>query len=302
MRRATLYTLAFVIFLTIPSFVYGDKDVIILKRQNMLNDVVYTIASKCDCSYRVIHIDDRDEEMIRSSIKNRIVIALGDEAFKMALQTRGNNTKIIYSFVAFPYSEDNLYGVSMHPSLESKIKAISKATKIKNLGFLYSDKGIQAAKNTESIAFQNNFIPISYQFHNTKDFKQLTKTMFEHIDAFFMIPDSGIKRSHVLYIMTYARQKEIPVITWNDFFLDVGAFMSISITNSEISQKILDILKQLQSDQQPQNPLLIEVCQSPYISINDSLIDIYKSVLKESWLRQLMLDKIRLLSSSFIQH
>jgi putative ABC transport system substrate-binding protein len=75
--------------------------------------------------------------------------------------------------------------------------------------------------------------------------------MKTQIDAFWMFPDLTIVTPETVeYIMLFSLENKVPIITFSEKYVELGALLSIGIDSYDIGVQTGELAKQLLSDEQ----------------------------------------------------
>ena len=135
---------------------------------------------------------------------------------------------------------DNITGLSMMISPEEQLSIIKQyLPHIKRIGVLYdpfrtSNFIMKAQTASESAGIEL----IAREVLNTKDVPEKMKNMEKEVDLFWMLPDVTVFNPETVeFLLLSSIENRIPVVTFSDKYLKIGAFMSLMIDASDIGKQ-----------------------------------------------------------------
>lgn len=160
---------------------------------------------------------------------------------------------IIYLMVLSPdpsiIKKKNVAGIEMLISARRKIFFIKKfIPSAKSVGLIYNPEHSAQIYKDISVAVKEYHMRLTAKkVKSTKDVVHTIKSMASSIDVFIMIPDVTLITPETLHFMgLFFLKRSIPVVTFSEKYLDMGAFMAIypdpyeiGIQAGEVAKKIL---------------------------------------------------------------
>ena len=168
-----------------------------------------------------------------------VILAIGMEALKTAKDIK--DIPIVYLMVldveAVQSAGGNITGVSMNISQEKQLAAILKALpETKTIGLLYDPEMTgQYAKEALEACRQSNIRLLSKEIYNPRDVPSALSSMKGNIDVFWLLPDLTVVTPETVEILLlFSLENQIPVITFSEKYVELGALMSIGIDAFDI--------------------------------------------------------------------
>lgn len=166
--------------------------------------------------------------------KPPLILAIGRDALMNVREIR--DIPVIYIMVLSPNqiinNQENFYGISMNVHPEKQLGVfISAIPKLNNIGLIYShDNTGELAEEAVKAAEKTNINLVIRKAETPGDVANLLKVMAESIKAFWMFPDVTLltPESMELLLIT-SMEKEIPVLTFSDKYLEMGALISVAV-------------------------------------------------------------------------
>jgi len=220
----------------------------------------------CKCDVNEIFITDIDQTDVVKEVRKTIptiILAIGIDA--LAKVKRIKDTPIIYLMVPNPgqelSGEQNITGVNISIPPEKHLKTLKEVQlHDKRVGLLYNPRKTgHFVKRAEKIAHTMGINLITKQVNSSKDIPKLLARMKHKIDLFWMIPDpTVITPETVTYLFYFSIDNKIPVLTFSEKYLNIGAFMSISIDPFDLGKQAGEIAKKILSGTNVRNISAVE--------------------------------------------
>jgi putative ABC transport system substrate-binding protein len=163
-----------------------------------------------------------------------MVLAIGADALSKVKKIE--NIPIVYLMVLNSQSvlsgEKNITGVSMNIPQEKQLTALLDALPGTNtIGLLYDpDRTGHLVKSAQDFAKKIGVKLIAKEIHSPKDAPSLIMDMKGKIDVFWMLPDiTVITPETVEFMLLFSFENNIPLFTFSEKYVEMGAFMSIDI-------------------------------------------------------------------------
>jgi putative ABC transport system substrate-binding protein len=167
-------------------------------------------------------------------IKPDIVLAIGRDALSTAKKVK--NIPVVYLMVLNPQTmlsgEKNITGVSMNISAEKQLRAFLEALpRTKRIGIVYDpSRTAYIVKDAQHAARKMGVTLLAKKTENSKEVPSLIMDMKGKIDAFWMVPDiTVITPDTVEFLILFSMENNIPLLTFSEKYLELGAFMSTAI-------------------------------------------------------------------------
>lgn len=217
------------------------------------NNALQGLKSACNCNvekYVVSEMKGTDIAKEVYSSKPDVVVAIGMDALRRV----GTIKKpIVYLMVVNPQSifssNNNITGVSMNISVDKQLNVMKQTLPgIKNIGLLHDPaKTDNFVKDANRAAGSAGVNIVSRRVRRPKDYPSQLTSLKGKIDAVWMIPDVTITTPETVeFLFLFSINNRIPVITFSDKYIDMGALMSINIDPFDIGKQagemVYDIL------------------------------------------------------------
>ena len=211
--------------------------------------------SVCNVETKTIVISEQEgTEIIKSirRIKPDMILAIGVDALSQVKKIK--DIPIVYLMIPNPQSviskEENITGVSMNIHPERQLVFLKEACHdVNRVGLLYDPA--KTGYLVEKALYSSEKLDIKLvlkEVHNPKDVPSMLDSMKDGIDAFWMLPDTTvITPETVEYLLLFSLENKIPVLTFSDKYLDLGAMISIGIDAFDIGRQAGEIAKEILS-------------------------------------------------------
>jgi putative ABC transport system substrate-binding protein len=144
-------------------------------------------------------------------------------------------------------------GVSMDIALKQKVTIITEALpEIRKVGLLYNPRSpSKYLEEAHELLNKKGIKLIAKQTHDPQSVPKALQEMKTQIDAFWMFPDLTIVTPETVeYTMLFSLENKIPIITFSEKYVELGALLSIGIDSHDIGVQAGELAKQLLSDEQ----------------------------------------------------
>ncbi len=185
----------------------------------------------------IVHFDPSNYNMTtageyyRKSRPDLIFVLARDPLFK----TRGiAHIPVVYALALYPDEivgdRPNFTGVTMHIPEEVKFGILRKAMpSAENVGIIYSERSSSMMRECRLAAGKYGFRIISRKLEDIGSFSYLLKGIGGKIEVFWMVKDRDVYKYNMIEeLFDYTDENAIPVVTFQNKFLEKGAFISIS--------------------------------------------------------------------------
>ena len=211
--------------------------------------------SVCNVETKTIVISEQEGTEITKSIrriKPDMILAVGVDALSKVKKIK--DIPIVYLMVPNPQSviskEENITGVSMNIHPEKQLGLLQEVLyQVKRVGLLYDPS--KTGFLVEKALYSSKKLGIKLivkEVHNPKTVPSVLDSMKDEIDAFWMLPDTTvITPETVEYLFLFSLENKIPVLTFSDKYLDLGAMISVSIDAFDIGRQAGEMAKEILS-------------------------------------------------------
>jgi putative ABC transport system substrate-binding protein len=219
------------------------------------NDALKGFQSACNCDAKRFVVSEMEEIDTIKKINEAnpdIIIAIGVDALNRVKRIK--NKPIVYLMILNPetviLNGDNIAGISMNISPDKQLSVFQQALPgIKRIGLLYDPgKTGYFVKRSQSAATKLGIELIAMEIHSSKDVPALLKNMRGKIESFWMLPDvTLVTPETVELLLLFSFENNIPIITFSDKYVEMGALMSLSIDPDDIGKQAWEIVKEVLS-------------------------------------------------------
>ena len=168
-----------------------------------------------------------------------IIVAIGRDA--LVRLTNLTDIPLVYFMVMNPESEvfenRNISGVSMNVSHDIQLKTLLKLIPhMKSLGLLYDpDRNTVFVEKARDAAEGIDVRLRSSVIHGLRDVPSALDDLKLCVDALWMLPDPTINLPEAFEILLlFSLENKIPILTFSEKYLRLGAFISISVDPSDV--------------------------------------------------------------------
>ena len=219
------------------------------------NDAYLGFRSGCGCDPEQLVISEMKQMNVIKEIRYlepELIVSIGINALNKVKEI--NDIPIVYLMVLDPdpviADSPNITGVNIYIPPDKQLFHIQNIIPhVTTIGLIYDpsingnfvEKAISASRTT-------NIRLIAKEISNAKEFPALLEGMKNEIDAFWMLPDlTAFTPETTEYLFLSSIENKMPVITFSDKYLAMGALLSFNIDAfdmgrqaHEISEKILN--------------------------------------------------------------
>lgn len=238
MTRTYFYISAavMVLLLNAKSFAFAQDTLVIMGIKTSGNqEMLSALEASCPTNAKVINLatttDVNIPQLVKSS-RARVVVALGDQAFKL-VNSNLRSTPVIGAFTVDQRSNTMSY---LAPA-ERYLSAMKKFNR-KNIAVVYSSNTASYVRNAADLAKGFGINLIRYESSSPAE-------ALEHLaqattaDAIWMIPDSKILTSGTAEIMLQTSlQRSLPVFTFAKGYLKNGAAYAIEVDREKVGKLV----------------------------------------------------------------
>ena len=198
-------------------------------------------------------ISELSGEDVPTEVRKRrpdLIVAIGMEALLKVRKIR--EKPIVYLMVLHPDSvlrgESNITGVSMIIPPEKQLAYFRRSLpRMERIGLIYNpaNTGHIVARAINAGARMGTEIK-TLKAHKASDFPQLLNGMKGNIDAYWMLPDSTVVAPECIeYLLLFSMENRIPVLTFSDKYLKMGAFLSVEIDPFKIGKQAGEMVEKI---------------------------------------------------------
>ncbi len=227
----------------------GDITAVISLNIKPYNDALAGFESACNCKVKKIIVPEMKGINIRKKLhkeKPGLILAIGMSALNRVKDIK--NIPVVSVMTLNPEStasgRGNISGVSMNIDPAKQFSVLREVLPgVKKIGVLYDPAQTGGfVKDAELSSASAGFRLIRKEMRSSKDVPSVLKNMKGKIDALWMIPDlTVVTPETVEFILLYSIENQIPVITFSDKYLEMGALISLEINAHDIGKQAGEI-------------------------------------------------------------
>jgi putative tryptophan/tyrosine transport system substrate-binding protein len=201
--------------------------------------------SVCRSETKTVIVADGERFDIGRTIREEkpgLILAIGAGALKQAIKIR--NTPIIYLMVLNPEEmirgRANVTGVSMIIPPDKYLDVMEKLILPRlKVGLLYDPKYSDILMKRIMQAAASRGIDITAkEIRKPKDVPDMLERMKGSFNLFWMLPDpSVVTADTVEYLLLFTQQYRVPIVTFADKYLQMGAMISLDIDSFDLGEQ-----------------------------------------------------------------
>ena len=145
--------------------------------------------------------------------------------------------------------QENITGVSMNIPPEKQLSSLQEVHEVKRVGLLYDPaKTGYLVKKALYSAERLGIKLVIKEVHNPKEVPATLDSMRDGIDAFWMLPDTTVLTPETVEsLFLFSLENRIPVLTFSDKYLELGAMISVGIDAFDIGRQAGEMAKEILS-------------------------------------------------------
>lgn len=256
--------LSAVLFFVQPAQCAEKYDVIVIESSGFrtFEDVIAGFKSTCNCNIKKIipidiYSDVTLDELYR--MKPRVIFAIGARALKYLSVV--NDLPIVYTMVTSPRTiveeKKNIIGVSTEVPFEKQLSAIAKVfPSVRRLGIMYNPVESFSTSTFSSISSKAASLKIALtegKYRNGKGLIAAVDLLDGNVDSLWLTPDPLLTSPELIeYIMLHSIKYNIPVFSFMDKHLDLGASLVITTDPSDVGTQAGEIANIMSRSIQPE--------------------------------------------------
>lgn len=191
---------------------------------------------------------------INTNIKPEIIITVGIQATIAAINIIEDTPIVfcgVFNWEKYFEKKKNVTGISLNASPELDYKYIKLAIpNMKKIGFIYntvfSEELIETFVNAgkkEKIKIAAQDIDVQEGKANQNQIRKAFEKIQKDIDAFYLLPDASvISEENFMWLKDRCSELKIPLFTYNEEFVNKGAFASLSPNYANIGSQAANIV------------------------------------------------------------
>ena len=245
MSRFVFLIIICMLFLPVPAATAWDVMVVQNFRAKPYAEALQGFRTVCNARIHELVISELNGEDVQSEVRRRkpdLILAIGMDALLQVRKIKGK--PIVYLMVLNPDSalrgEKNITGISMIIPPEKQLSSLRKVLpRLKKVGLVYNPKntGYLVARAYQAAA-RIGVDLTALRANRPEDFPELLRSMKGNVDAYWMLPDSMvITPESVEYLILFSMQNRMPILTFSEKYLKMGAFMSLEINTFKLGKQ-----------------------------------------------------------------
>lgn len=251
-------------FITFPAIAYTQPDTLVIQSFPVTpyDEVVQGFQAACSCEItRLVLSESSTDDLPRliQSDQHDLILAVGQHAFNAVKQLK--NQAIIVTMVLHPEIDStrnpNVSGVAMIPSPNIMItKLLNTLPEIRSIGTVYDPAHSQSLVDQGKAAAQNLGVQlVARPVHSSRAIPKALRELGKNCDAFWMLPDiTVITPDTIESILLFSLDNGIPILTFSEKYLNIGAFMSVGFTPYDIGLQAGEMAKKIRKQDKVVKP------------------------------------------------
>jgi putative tryptophan/tyrosine transport system substrate-binding protein len=239
--------LIIICMLLLPVSPASAWDVLVVQnfRAKPYAEVLQGFRSACNAGIHELVISELNGEDVQAEIRRRnpdIILAIGMDALLQVRKIKGK--PIIYLMVLNPdsalHGESNITGISMIIPPEKQLSSLHRVLpRLNKVGLIYNQKNTgHLVSRAYQAAAKLGIELTALRVNRPEDFPELLRSMKGNVDAYWMLPDSMvITPESVQYLLLFSMQNRMPILTFSEKYLKMGAFMSLEINTFKLGRQ-----------------------------------------------------------------
>jgi putative ABC transport system substrate-binding protein len=213
------------------------------------NDTLRGFREHCRAQYEFVVLDRHDPNNIMKELDARkpdVVLTIGLRALRSVRDYNG--APIIYTMVSnvgdLGLAGKNITGVSMNISARKQLSALLKEMPdVRRVGIVYDpSKTGQLFREAAGAARALGVSIVSREVSRSSQAPDAIKSLAGEVDAFWMLPDTTVLTAETIeYLLLSSFQHQVPVLTFSEKYLEMGAFLSLGIDAYDIGAQACEL-------------------------------------------------------------
>ena len=217
--------------------------------------------------------------LVRSQIEGRphdLIVSVGLKSLTNVLFVK--DTPILYLMVLDPpeavYAKNNVFGISMTAHPADVLDIVKKTMPwVRKIGVLHGAKTADTyVELARQVAEKNHLVLMDQKNADPKQFGKNLKKLSHDMDIFWMIPDVSLLTSeNIELLLLMSVENKIPILTFSEKFVELGAFMAISVDPEEMGKKAGRLARKI-IDEPDKNLERIVYTEKTKVSVNKTIL------------------------------
>jgi putative tryptophan/tyrosine transport system substrate-binding protein len=209
------------------------------------DDALRGFKTVCRSEMETVIVSDRERfDFVKTvrEVNPRLILAIGAGALKQAIKI--SNTPIIYLMVLNPEEmirgRENVTGVRMIIPPEKYLDVMEKLNLPRlKIGIIYDPAhSYLLMKRIMQAAVSRGIDITAKEVRKPKDVPDMLERMKGSFNLFWMLPDpSVVTADTVEYLLLFTQQYRVPIVTFADKYLQMGAMISLDIDSFDLGKQ-----------------------------------------------------------------
>jgi len=211
--------------------------------------------SACNADVEKLVLAEMQEGDIAKEVRKAhpdVILAVGMGALQKLKEIQ--DIPIVYLMVLNPESvlpsHANITGVSMNIPPEKQLATLLEVIpKVKKVGLVYDpEKSVVLGRKALEAAQKNGVSLITKEVHQATESLSAIKSLQRDIDVFWMVPDATVFPPEIIeFVLLSSLENRIPILTFAEKYVEMGAFMSIGIDAHDIGHQAAEMVQKIAS-------------------------------------------------------
>jgi putative ABC transport system substrate-binding protein len=237
----------------------GAVEVIVLKSNELkiYEEAIEVFRNSCGCSniVDIVLSELHDEDVVKELRKSRpkLIVAVGVDALLKVKHIK--DIPIVYLMIHNPWtllsSEENITGVSMDVSPGRQLAKLKEVLpEVKRVGLVYDPaKSGAFVEKAREASRELGIKLVLKEIDRPKNVDSAIRGIAKDgIDVLWMLPDSTVITAQtVASFILSSLDNRIPILTFSEKFLDLGAVMSVSTDHLDMGKQAGEMAKRILS-------------------------------------------------------
>jgi len=223
----------------------GDVLVLQSMRVKPFDDALRGFRGVCRAGTKTVYVSDVEgSDMVRlvREERPRVILAIGADALQRVKKIR--DIPIIHLMVLNPEKvaggSKNIIGVDMNIPPEKYLGLMEQMNLPKlKVGVLYDpDKTGAFVKRIQQSARLRGIEITAKEVRSSREVPDLLSGMKGSFNVFWMLPDATVVTPETVeYLLLFAQQNRVPVVTFAGKYVDTGALVSLDIDGLDLGRQ-----------------------------------------------------------------
>ncbi|RNC67917.1 MAG: ABC transporter substrate-binding protein [Desulfuromonadales bacterium] len=217
------------------------------------DEVLRGVRSVVNGTFKKLVISDMEGLDIAKAVRQErpdVILAIGADALTKVKKIK--DIPVVYLMVLDPQNTltvgNNITGIGMNIPPERQAAALQGALpRLKKIGIPYNPSQTGAlAKRTQAVAKGLGIETIAREVRTPRDVLTAVEGMKGDIDALWMLPDITVAAPETIeYLLLFSLNNRIPILTFSDKYVEMGAFMALDIDPYDLGRQGGDMVKRI---------------------------------------------------------